>query len=322
MKILILKTSSLGDVIHTFPVLSYLRKKFPHAVIDWLAENGPAELIKAHPDINNVIILERARKKHPPYLWHFVKKLRRQKYDLVFDLQGNSKSGCLLACVRGKCKVGFARKNIAEWPNLLFTHKKIEVPLLCNVREENLFMVQSYFQDRSEFKELSVQLNITQELRDSLKTLIPKEYTILVCPGSFWPNKQLSCETLIQFLKNRGNFLLAWGNDLEKTFCEKIQETFPEKSVILPKLSLPLLQNLMGMMQLVVAMDSLPLHLAATTKVATFSFFGPTCALKYAPLGEQHRYIQGSCPYGIEFTRRCPKLRSCPTGACIKKIEI
>lgn len=321
MKILIVKTSSLGDIIHTLPVLSYLRKKFPTAQIDWAVERPSAELLASHPAVDNLFILERSQKKSLSHWIEFYRKLRKTKYDLVFDLQGNTKSGAILAGVRAKTKVGFAKKNISEWPNLLFTHVKIEVPLACNVREENLFLVQKYLKEPLQFQEEEVHLKITAQQEEFLKSFKEKDY-ILVCPGSFWPNKQISHDTLSAFLrKQEGFFLFAWGNESEKEFCEKVMKEFP-KSQLLGKLPLPLLQNLMRKMSLVVAMDSLPLHLAATTGSPTFSFFGPTSALKYAPQGKQHAYIQGSCPYAVEFQRRCPLLRKCKTGACIKNITL
>ena len=67
-------------------------------------------------------------------------------------------------------------------------------------------------------------------------------------------------------------------------------------------------------------MDSLPLHLAGTSGTATFSVFGASSAQKYKPLGIAHQAVQGVCPYGKVFERRCPVLRTCPTGLCIKSI--
>lgn len=82
-----------------------------------------------------------------------------------------------------------------------------------------------------------------------------------------------------------------------------------------------MLQHLMSNMRLIVTMDSLPLHLAATTSVATFSIFGASLGKRFAPVGEQHHFFQGACPYGRTFTNRCPILRSCKTGACIRRLS-
>ena len=107
MKILILKTSSLGDIVHVFPTLSYLKKKFPHSQIDWIVEDQFATLLESHPEIHAIYRVHtkawrkgRLLKK----LWEFRKQVQSQKYDFLFDFQGNVKSGLLsyLVCAKQK----------------------------------------------------------------------------------------------------------------------------------------------------------------------------------------------------------------------------
>jgi heptosyltransferase I len=72
-------------------------------------------------------------------------------------------------------------------------------------------------------------------------------------------------------------------------------------------------------MDRVIAVDSAALALCGTTSTPSFSFFGPTQASIYKPLGVQHHHFQGTCPYAMSFSARCPRLRSCKTGACLKQ---
>ncbi|MDP3682985.1 MAG: glycosyltransferase family 9 protein, partial [Ignavibacteria bacterium] len=153
-----------------------------------------------------------------------------------------------------------------------------------------------------------------------------KKMKIMVCPGSNWANKQLSKETLLSFLQNidkklTAHFILVWGNQSEKELTEDLSASFPQQSVVIDRLSLPGLQNLMTHVDLVIAMDSLPLHLAGTTSTPTYSVFGASSCQKYKPLGDLHEAYQGSCPYGKSFIKRCDVLRTCKTGACIKNLE-
>lgn len=142
---------------------------------------------------------------------------------------------------------------------------------------------------------------------------------ILVCPGSAWPNKRLPLDALITFCSQiPGRFIWLWGNDEERGVAHQLLQHFGQTSVVSPKFSIPALQYLMSRVDLVVTMDSLPLHLAGLTDTPTYSLFGPSLASKYAPLGAHHTAIQGECPYGRTFTKRCPKLRSCPTGLCMR----
>ena len=114
---------------------------------------------------------------------------------------------------------------------------------------------------------------------------------------------------------------MIWGNPTEKEIAEELVVALPQQCSLINKVSLPSLQNLMTQVDLVLAMDSLPLHLAGTTTTPTYSIFGASSANKYKPVGERHEAFQGSCPYGKKFERRCNILRKCKTGACIKQLE-
>ena len=328
MKILIVKTSSLGDIIQSFPALDYLRRKFPEAQIDWVVENPFMELVKANPQISHVIPIESKKWRKNPLnvesrqqLLKFCRNLRKTRYDILFDLQGNLKSSAIVFFARAKKKIGFGLKTVHEWPNIFFTSQRVNPPKGRNIREDYLGVVKGYFKDFSHNDIHPVTLKLEPLQQQKLAALfapIQKKPT-LVCPSSAWPNKCVAEEMLIQFLKKiqRGPYWFIWGNQSERESSLKLSTHFPD-SMVLERLSLPLLQHVMAECQLVVAMDSLPLHLCGTTKTPSIGFFGPSSAEKFAPLGEHHLAIQGKCPYGQLFEKACPKLRNCPTGLCLK----
>jgi heptosyltransferase-1 len=335
-KIIIVRTSSLGDIIQTFPALSYLRQKFPQAQIDWVVEKSFAPLVEAHPDVSGVIVLDTKNWRKNPFskpalqgMKEFYQALRREKYDVAFDLQGNLKSGMIMTLISTQEKVGFGWKSVHEKPNLLFTRCHIDTPKGVNIRDDYLLVVKGFFKDVQPVKCEPLQLKLPVNQRENLAKMtlsFPKKPLVLVCPGSAWPNKQLTKETLIDFLQKlqvelQCHFLLAWGTEDEKKLAEDVQRMLWGHSLVLEKLPLPVLQNLMRHMQLVVAMDSLPLHLAGTTSCPTFSVFGASLASKFKPSGRQHMSLQGVCPYHRTFEKRCPILRTCATGACIRSLN-
>ena len=337
-KFLIIKTSALGDIVHVFPTLDYLSKKFPQAQIDWVVEAPYAELLQAHPAINRLFLIHSKEWRKNLFslrtwrAWNdFRKQLRAEEYDAVFDLQGNIKSGLILSQARGRKKVGFGSKTVSEWPNLLFTNHKIDPPPQ-NICLDYLGLVARFFSDEnfSSFGSGEVHLRISEEQQQIVQKILSNPLLsgprVVVCPGSAWRNKQLSLEQLSAFLKLvqealHCSFLLAWGNPQELETAQALQKQLPQHAVILEKVRLPTLQHLMQQCDLVIAMDSLPLHLAGTTSTPTYSIFGPSLAEKFRPLGEHHAAFQGSCPYGRKFEKRCPILRTCSTGACIRSID-
>lgn len=334
-RFLIVKTSALGDVIQTFPVISYLRHKFPHAKIDWVVEMEGSSLVRAHPDIDRTLIIKTRQWRKTPFskqswqeLGAFRKELRSKTYDCVFDLQGNVKSGLVTMQAKSKHKVGFGWQTVPERPNVFCTNKRYNPPKGQNIRDDYLFIVQQYFGETNlQYMPSGVRLNIAYEQKEVIQSIlenglvrdIPK---VMVCPGSAWANKQLTEKALIDFLlkvqtEKKCAFLFVWGSQSEKELVQRLQQTVSQ-SIIVERLALPTLQNLMAEMDLVITMDSLPLHLAGTTSTATFSVFGASSAWKYKPKGDQHQTMQGTCPYGRTFEKRCPILRTCPTGSCIR----
>ena len=258
--------------------------------------------------------------------------LRKTHYDLLFDLQGNCKSGVVTGFAKAKKKVGFSFRTAREWPNALMTHYQFNIDRRQNIRHFYLNLISSYF--RSSFNFLSIapisfQLASAERKKvDDLleNSLLQKKAKVFICPGSKWPNKRLSPDTLSTFIQKIGNqfpfaFLYGWGSLEEKNECETLQALFPDRSIVIEKLSLPTLQYLMGLVDCFIGVDSIALHLAATTATPTFSLFGPTRPEVFQPIGAHHLAIHGSCPYKVQFEKQCPYLRKCKTGACIRELE-
>jgi heptosyltransferase-1 len=321
---LIVKTSSLGDILHTFPVLFLLRELFPDCLIDWVVEKKFVSIVEAHPLVRKAIVFHRLR----PVCSTI--RLRKVEYDSIFDLQGNTKSAWLTFFARGKEKVGFAKESVREWPNLWVTNKQFNVSKKDNIRDQYLSIVrQTYQQEHRHPLFSSCSFQLSDDDRNVLTQFNTKEidcFKVMVCPGSQWENKKLSIDTMISFLNLIQKeydpfFFFMWGQAKEKEECEKISQMFAQRSVVVPKLSFIAWQHFMKEMDLMIGMDSSALHLCATTSTPTFSIFGPTIADVFKPLGAHHHTFQGVCPYQIRFEKQCPSLRTCSTGACIKKIS-
>lgn len=324
MRILIIKSSALGDILQSFPALAYLRTEYPTATIDWVVEEPYADLIKAHPDISEPIVISTRKWRTNPFhlstwkeIFQVRRQLRSQSYDKIFDLQGNIKSAFLTLWARGKEKVGFAWSSVPEKPNWLVTHKHIAVAADLPIQERYLRLVGG-----KTLAPVEVVLKLTPEEESRLKTLLPAQRPCyMVAMSSKWPNKQPLLETIKAFLHKISPYLLLiYSNSSEKAVAEELHRLFPQRSRMVGDLSIPLWQALMREVELVLAVDSAALHLCALTKTPSFSLFGPTNPTVYKPQGLQHSFLQGTCPYGRTFVHRCPVLRTCPTGACIHSI--
>jgi heptosyltransferase-1 len=314
VRILLVKLSAIGDVIQAFAALDTLRALYPHAQIDWAVDAKIAPLLRAHPHLHTVIALPIKE----PRKWRAgIRALRLARYDLLFDLQGNMKSACIALLARAAVKVGFCRQDVSEWGNLLVPMRRCSVRPYENARHKMVRLCGGEVLNPPE--PLLLALTPDEEAR-CRELVCPARPLLMICPGARWENKRLSTEALCGFLARfpESFFLFIYSTPQEELEAKQLAVHFASRARALGGLSLPLLQRLMARCDEVIAVDSAALHLAATTGVATFSIFGPSRPEYYKPPGDQHRAIQGRCPYGRSFPDRCPVLRTCPTGACMK----
>jgi heptosyltransferase-1 len=187
--------------------------------------------------------------------------------------------------------------------------------------------VQTYFRDTTLFVAKGIAFTLTEQEKQQLQTITQeilkdRSPVWMVCFGSRWKNKQLPLASWIALFDNSRKtqapfFVFVYGNKEEKKIAEQLQSHVASCSVLCPPMSLPLWQHVMQECDLVLSVDSAALHLCATTQTPSWGFFGASSARAYNPPGKQHLAIQGVCPYGQQFHYRCPRLRSCPTGACM-----
>lgn len=332
-RILIVKTSAIGDVITSFDALAYLHARFPSAKIDWVVEKAGASLLQAHPHIDRVLVCDTKKwRKHPfekenrEEMRRFRQELTEHTYNVLFDLQGNSKSGLVTALAKASRKVGFSLKTVPEMPNVLVTNRRFPIPKGGPVRKRYLDLIQAYFDDKIPFEALPIHLTISPEEKERLLNLLqetPSGPKLMVALGSNWKNKQLCDEVATEVLhlidqELTPTFFLSFGNDEEKQRAEKLASAFPTRGRVVGDMSLPFWQALMVEMTCVLTMDSAALHLCGTTATPSFSLFGPSLASVFKPPGKSHRALQGVCPYKVRFAARCPKLRTCLTRACMQ----
>ncbi|MGH2613553.1 MAG: glycosyltransferase family 9 protein, partial [Rhabdochlamydiaceae bacterium] len=257
-------------------------------------------------------------------LTQMISSLKKTIYDVIFDLQGNTKSAFLTQVAKASRKVGFGWASSPEWPNYFVTRERFDVDPHLPIQKRYLSVMQQFFKDTGPFEPKGVELQLSTQEQEKLASYRRngEQSRIMVAFASKWENKCLSIPTLIQFLKHvyeqeKCFFYFVSGTVQEKKIADTLAHTFPQ-SIALQGLSFPLWQRLIGEMDLVIASDSAALALCGTTPTPSFSFFGPTKATVYKPIGHQHRHFQGECPYKLNFSARCPQLRSCKTGACLK----
>lgn len=322
MKILIVRLSSLGDIIHLFPALSDLRRHFPDAEIHWLVEPAFAELAAWHSAVDKVVIVPlRAYKKIwwkiPVLLSTLRKQLRAEKYDAVLDAQGLLKSA-VLARLAGSAVFGFAAGSARESPASWLYKKTAKVTNGLHVIEKNRLLVATIFAaDISPPADFGLdefrRHQLRAEFSDALKKITEHPYIVLL-HGTTWNSKywpEAYWEELIRLLAQQNwRCLLPWGNKEERQRAHRLQAAGGEHAQVLSKLTLAELTDVLLHARAFVSVETGIGHLAAVLDVPGVMLHGPTDPGYSGILGKACRHITSGIYCSPCFRRDCPRIQT------------
>lgn len=308
MRVLIVKISALGDVIHALPTLAWLKSIDPTIEVDWLVEEGFATLLEGHPLLNRVHRLGLKRWRRQGWLatlkglQHTITDLRRENYDLVLDLQGNSKSGLFTLLSGAVGRYGFARDGVREWPNLLATNHK--VPLVADshhVSDRSLAVARAAFPGEGQAP-LAGPMHVSPQAAAAVQNQlvafeIDQQPLLVLQYGTTWTTKLWPLDSWQQLVatlcdENGLRPVLIWGNDSEHEACRAICQASKGRALVWPRGTLPELVALLHRADLVVGGDTGPIHIAAAVGTPTVSLFRVTDATRNGPRGDEHIRLQ------------------------------
>lgn len=304
MKVLIVKTSSLGDVIHTLPALTDAQNVYPTIQFDWIIEPAFAEIPTWHASVQRVFSapFRRWRKNIKGALQgefqSFVKQLRMTSYDAIIDAQGLLKSALITRLAKGS-RLGFNWQSAREPIASFFYQKRYQVA----THQHALTRIRQLFA-----MALHYPLPVSPANYGLSYSHQAIENQILFLHGTTWPTKhwpQAYWQELARYATQAGfNVLLPWGNTQEYKRAQYIQQKNP-KIAVLPALSLTQLARLISQVKGVVALDTGLTHLAAALNVPTLSLYGPTDRHKTGPIGLAQYPIQAPLACAPCFARTC-----------------
>ena len=332
-KFLIIKLSSLGDVVHTLPVLSTLRKNHPRAFIAWVVEENYKDLLAHNPNLDEVIpIRTKAWRKN----WNVktlkgisevVRRLRQHRFDIALDLQGLIKSG-VIACLSGaRKKIGFHPQNCRESMNTWFTnHKGPETKPGTHVVDIYLSLLELV--DDCHPPTLGFPLESPPETGLLIDTFfknhsdLSSKPVIGINPGAGFETKLWNLDRFASLADRISDelgcsILLTWGPGEEK-MVQHIGEEMTRKFWIAPPTtileSIPLYRKL----SLLVSCDSGPLHVCAALGIPTVALFGPTDPARNGPYGSGHEVVSKTLPCSHCWKKTCPL----HTKECMDSISV
>ncbi len=332
-KILILKFSALGDIIHTLPLAATLRRTLPDSHITWMVEERFQDLLLDNPDINEIIPLRTKvwRKnwngKSLSEVLDTIKTLRHHRFDLVLDLHGLLKSGIVAKLSGAPTRVGFHRNNCKEKFNTLFTNLK--APKMkggLHIVDINLTLLETALGSITETKKfpLSVPGETDKKIADYFEQNpeLTSRPIIAINSGAGFESKQWELARFAELADHISrelgfSIMLTWGPG-EEFKVQQIAAYMSQKSWIAPPTSILESIALYKRMALLVSCDSGPLHLAAAVDIPTVSIFGPTDPVRNGAYGVNHTTV-----YKVLSCSFCWK-KNCPLGTkeCMNQVTV
>lgn len=308
MRILIVKTSSLGDVIHTLPALTDASQAIPGLQADWVVEEAFAEIPALHPAVKRVIpvAVRRWRKEGLRSLFadefrRFRTDLKSEPYDLIIDAQGLIKSALITWQARGT-RVGLDKNSIKEKASCFFYDRSVPVSKSMHAvwRVRQLFATALGYNFDAETVDYGIRLTAGNPEDDAP--------ALMFLHGTSWPSKHWPLPYWRELARVAGehdfSVKLPWGNLAEQERALAIADQQPHVQV-LEKAGLSELAVQIAGCAGVVAVDTGLGHLAAALNRPAVSIYGPTDTLLTGAFGHNQLHLKSDLPCAPCLKRHC-----------------
>ncbi len=316
MRVLVVKLTSMGDVLHLMPALTDLRQQYPELTVDWMVEDSFAQIPTWHPSVDRVIPVatRRWRKVSLANIKEFLrfwKELRSRRYDAIVDAQGLMKSAVFARFAKrakeGK-RIGFSGESIKESPAAKLYQQKVSVSRAQHAIDRLRQLMAGGFGYKLPSSKPDYSFSSSTRPAKLDKRALP---TIFLLHGTTWATKHvpeaLWRELAEAIIADGFQVALCWGSELEQSRAARIAENLSGAEV-LPKSSLSDLKLKMAEAAGAIAVDTGLGHLAAAIDLPCVSLYGATDAQLTGAVGGEQQWRQSTFPCSPCLLKECPKL--------------
>jgi lipopolysaccharide heptosyltransferase I len=330
---LIIKPSSMGDVVQALPVLTALKETHPRAHVSWLVAKAFAGILDGHPRLDEIIVFDRKRFGRFTFsvtvateFVRFMEDLRRRRFTTVIDLQGLFRSGLLALATGAPARVGF--RGARELAPLFYTAEVGPGRQAVHAVDRYMALARRIGLAEPEARD---HLPILPEARAAIRerladaSLGAGEAFLAVCAHARWPTKQWPPERFAAVMerlrKARGVRSVLVGSPDAAENARTIAQAMAEPPIDLTgSTTLKELAAVLGEARVLLTNDSGPMHVAAAVGRPVVAIFGPTNPKRTGPYGPGHRVLAGRAACSPCYRRRCLYDRSNAAMLCLTNI--
>jgi heptosyltransferase-1 len=325
LKILLLKPSSLGDVIQALPVLRLLKRHLPQSEIYWWIESSLAPLLEGDPDLAGLVLFDRRRWASPlnwRELWRSVLAVREHKFDWVIDLQCLARSAVFAWLANGRLTIGLdePREGARGFYDLVVPRRSFHTHAV-DWYLEVLRRLEVPISD--DFEWLRPQPRTAQAINRQWPATNSTRW-IAVQPGARWDNKRWPAahfQSVIGALAAedpRLRFVIL-GSQADQSLGRALAGVNPQRILDLTgRTSLPEMIEWIRRSELVITNDTGPMHAAVALRRPLVAVFGPTEPRRTGPYRQLHSVVQRDLPCVPCLKSRC---RHVPHLECLNALS-
>jgi len=320
---LLIKLSSLGDVVHCFPILRAIKKHNPESHISWLIDDRFLELAQCSSAVDDLFLFYRDRWARPTRLFQTIgdcldlrKKMKESKFDVAIDLQGLLRSGMVGWFSGARRRIGFPNGREGS---RFFYNTSLPVP------EGDVHAIDRYL---SVLEHLEIPydgtvdygIELPQEAQEKVDLAWPKnnekELWVTINPNARWSSKRWPEEKFARLayevIERTGSRVFFIGTGKDRMRVARIRmKTEKLTGDLTGRLSIPELFAFLGRTDLLITNDSGPMHMAAAIGTPVVAIFGPTNPSRTGPYSENHRIVRKDIECSPCYFRKCPIGHNC-----------
>jgi heptosyltransferase I len=328
-RILIVRLSALGDIIHALPVLFAIKRALPDATVDWLVEDNYASVLALVPELDRRVIVRARASGASDVSVSFggglgyvraISHLRARHYDAAIDLQGLIKSAVWARASGAQRVIGFDREHLREPQAVRFYSETVTPPGAGHVIDKNLAVLSALAVPDTPMMP-RLQATASSEVVAAIVAAGGPRKFIVLNPGAAWPNKRWPADRFGAvaaglFRRTRLRSLITWGPS-ERPLAEAVAAASGKAAALAPATSVSDLAVLMRDAAVVVSGDTGPLHIAAAMGTPLVGLYGPTWPERNGPWDPKDHALSRADTCVCHHKRQC--LRGAP---CINEIGV
>ena len=328
-RVLLIKPSSLGDVVQALPVLHALRVRFPRATLAWLISRACCDVLTGHPDLDEAIVFDREQYRLAGELagpasgfFAFLRRLRRARFDLVVDLQGLLRSGVMGYATGAPRRVGLGQSR--EMAGRFYTDV-VPVPTLDTPSVDRYWRVAEALGvgDTPRRFDIALPDEAIQWASERLEALARP--LLVLSPGARWQTKRWPTNRFAvladRFTSATGGHVVLVGSRAERPLADRVATATRQPPLNLAgETDLKQLGAVLAQADLMVTSDSGPMHMAAALGTSVVAIFTCTSPVRAGPYGEGHRVVASQTACAASYQRQCDRHMQCLDDLSVDRV--